>query len=98
MGIRIRVQGVKNLRIRIQVLIFTKNLCLFKTIKQKKNFVSGSKCGSGSRDSKNADPVRIRIRDLAFFKIKNNRVHLILTIKWNLKNYKKKIKALLPVK
>jgi len=32
---------------------------------EKKTFGSGSKCGSGSRDFKNADPVRIRIRNPA---------------------------------
>jgi hypothetical protein len=49
------------------VLSFNEKLCLYKSTKQKNIFVSGSKCGSGSRyrDSENADPMRIRIRNPA---------------------------------
>ena len=44
---------------------FSTNLCLFSSIMQKKNLVSGSKCGSGSRYSINVDPIRIWIQNPA---------------------------------
>jgi len=51
-------QGLKYLRIRIPIqgLIFSKKICSTSEKSKRKNFRSGSKWGTRSRDSKNGDP------------------------------------------
>jgi hypothetical protein len=80
MRIQIRIQGVKNVQIRMQGFIFTKNYSFFvKKAKQELGIqikmpiriqIQGlKKCGSGSRDSKNADPMRIPHPATVYYRI-----------------------------